>query len=467
MTTPAIKISSLWATLSALLLGTLIGTMGNSIVSIALPSLMEYYSITLSTAVWSITLYTLTFSVLIPVFGSLSGAIGFRRLFISGMLLTILSSLMCILARNYLTFLIARIFIGVGVATILPTIMGVISHYFPSEKQGQATGYWALVNSLGHALGPSIGGFLINRFSWQSIFWINIPLALISVVMAVKVFPPDRRIPNHHFDWIGAGLMTVFVFSGMMGISQAGQNGLQASTTIILFTVALVSFSILLWHEKRTSQPFLNLNLFTKRDYIASIIPISLQAFTQFGLLVSLPIFLIEMNKVEKQFAGLVIMTMTMTMAITSPFAGRLTDRLSAKWVCLTGAALIGTGALLMFVLRSEINSLLSWIFFIFCLVVFGAGFGAIQSGSTVAAIQASPKEIAGVSTGFFHMIRFINASLGSTVFGILFENAPQNTAGSFYNSFLLIIALALVTIPFTFWIKAGHKAGVAARQAG
>jgi MFS family permease len=154
-------------------------------------------------------------------------------------------------------------------------------------------------------------------------------------------------------------------------------------------------------------------------------------------------------------------------MAITSPFAGRLTDRLSAKWVCLTGAALIGTGALLMFVLRSEINSLLSWIFFIFCLVVFGAGFGAIQSGSTVAAIQASPKEIAGVSTGFFHMIRFINASLGSTVFGILFENAPQNTAGSFYNSFLLIIALALVTIPFTFWIKAGHKAGVAARQAG
>ena len=140
MTTPAIKISSLWATLSALLLGTLIGTMGNSIVSIALPSLMEYYSITLSTAVWSITLYTLTFSVLIPVFGSLSGAIGFRRLFISGMLLTILSSLMCILARNYLTFLIARIFIGVGVATILPTIMGVISHYFPSEKQGQEIG---------------------------------------------------------------------------------------------------------------------------------------------------------------------------------------------------------------------------------------------------------------------------------------------------------------------------------------
>ena len=464
MTMPAIKMSNLWAMLTALLIGTLIGTMGNSIVSIAIPTLMEYYSIPLSSAVWSITLYTLTFSVLIPVFGSLSRAIGFKRMFIGGMVLTLAASLLCIIAPNYLIFLLARVMIGVGVATILPTIMGVISFYFPVEVQGRATGYWALVNSLGHAIGPTIGGFLLDHFAWQAIFWINIPLALLSILVAARVFRPDDRIPNKWFDWLGAAGMMVFVFAAMMGISQAGQNGWLAVSTLALLAVAVAALVFLLWYERRVDNPFINLNLFKKRDYISSIVPISLQAFTQFGLLVSLPVYLIDINGLEKKIAGMIIMTMTMMMAITSPIAGRLTDKFSSKWVCLGGTSLVGVGAVLMFALRSDQKSALGWAFFLLCLVIFGSGFGSIQSGSTVAAIQASPKEMVGAATGFFHMIRFISASLGSTIFGILLETSPQNTLGGFYNSFLLIIALALMTVPFTLWI-AEHKAGKAASQ--
>lgn len=465
MSPQAIKISSLWATLSALLIGTLVGTMGNSIVSIALPSLMEYYSIPLTSAAWAITLYTLTFSVLIPVFGSLSRAIGFKRLFTAGMALTAVSSFICIIAPNFLLFLLARILIGIGVATILPVIMGVISHYFPAEMQGRATGYWAFVNSLGHAIGPPVGGFLLSYFSWQAIFWINIPLAIIAIVAAVKVFPRDELIPNPSFDWSGAAAMTTLVFSTMLGISQAAKVGLGASATITLFMVAFISFAFLLWRERRTASPFIDPALFARKDYLASIVPISLQAFTQFGLLVSLPVFLIDANGIEKQVAGLLIMSMTVMMAITSPFAGRLIDRYSSRWLCLAGTLLIGIGALLMFSQHSPAAAGVNWLPFILSLVIFGVGFGSIQSGSTVAAIQASPKEMTGSATGFFHMLRFLMASLGSTVFGILFEGGVKNELSGFYSSFLLIIVLALITVPFTFWISSKRNGQIAARQ--
>jgi len=465
MQTSTLKENRLWLMLSALLIGTLVGTMGNSIVSIALPTLMDYYSIPLSQAVWSITLYTLTFSVLIPVFGSLSRSIGFLRLFVGGMALVTVSSLACIYAPNYTVFLIARVAIGVGVATVLPTIMGVIAHHFPVDIQGKATGYWALVNSLGHALGPTIGGLLLNHFSWQAIFWINLPLSIASIILAIKVYPRDERLPQRQFDWLGASAMTVFVFAGMMAISQAADYGIQSPAAVILAGVALVSFVVLLWRERRAENPFINLALFKKKNYISSILPISLQAFTQFGMLVSLPVFLIDIHRVENQIAGLIVMSMTMMMAITSPFAGRLTDRWSSKWICQAGTVLIGTGALLMILFRSDQLGFWNWVLLILCLVVFGTGFGCIQSGSTVAVIQASPKEISGAATGFFHMIRFISASLGSTVFGILFESHAQDSLNGFYNSFVVIIALACITLPFTFWISGSHNGRSAALQ--
>ncbi|MHC1783672.1 MAG: MFS transporter [Anaerolineaceae bacterium] len=448
------KQNTLWLMLSALLIGTLIGTMGNSIVSIALPSLMDYYSISLSQTVLSITLYTLTFSVLIPVFGSLSKAIGFLRLFVGGMILVTISSLMCIFAPNYPIFLISRICIGVGVATVLPTIMGVISSYFPVEIQGKATGYWALVNSLGHAFGPSIGGFLLNHFAWQSIFWINIPLALISIILAIKVYPPDHRIPNKSFDWLGAGLMTGFVFSAMMAISLISNFENQKLLFFILSGTASVMLVLLLVREKRIENPFIDFELFKKKNYIASIAPISLQAFTQFGLLVSLPVFLIDINSVEKQISGLIIMSMTVMMAITSPFAGRLTDKWSSKYVCFIGTILVGLGSIIMFFFQTESLTTRGWLILIGSLMIFGTGFGTIQSGSTVAALQASPKEAAGAATGFFHMIRFLSASLGSTIFGLLLEENFKSATGGFYHSFILIMILSAITIPFTFWIS-------------
>jgi EmrB/QacA subfamily drug resistance transporter len=454
-----LKISTLWTMLSALLVGTLIGTMGNSMVSIALPSFITFFNISLSSAVWSITLYTLTFSVLIPVFGALSPALGFKRMFISGMLIVNVCSVMCIYAPNYTLFLIARVGIGIGVATVLPTIMGIVTNFFPSEIQGRAIGIWALVNSLGHAIGPMLGGFLVNSFDWPAIFWANLPLGVISIVIAWRVFPKDKTIGTvKTFDWFGATGMTVLVFSAMLGITQISQYGLLAGRTVALFGIALAALTFILSYERKREKPFLNLELFTKKEYISAIAPISLQAFTQFGLLVSLPIFLIDIHAIEKQLAGGIIMSMTVMMAITSPIAGRLVDRWNSKVICLMGTLLVGAGSVFMFFMRTEELTPWGWALFLLNLAVFGTGFGMIQASATVAAIQASPKEISGAATGFFHMIRFVSASLGSTVIGIILETNRGGGTSGFYRTFLLTTILAALTIPVTFLMQPPAK---------
>ncbi len=456
-----------WVMLSALMIGTMIGTMGNSMVSIALPSLMQHFSVSLTATVWSITLYTLTFSVLIPVFGSLSSSIGYKRLFLSGMTLVLVSSTICATATSFGLFLAARVLTGVGVATVLPTIMGLVSERFPVELQGQATGYWALVNSLGHAIGPSLGGVLITYFGWQAIFWVNVPLALLSIAVAWVVFPSDRSFHIPAFDWVGAGAVTALIFAGMTGISQVSKTGLRDSLTISSLAIAAVAGVFMVIYEGRHANPFFDYRLFRKKDYISSIMPISLQAFSQFGLLVSLPVFLIDIQGVEKQLAGLVIMSMTVMMALTSPLAGRLSDQWGSKRVCGLGALAIALGAVMMYFLKTDTLSTGAWIVFIASLMVFGTGFGLIQASSTVAAMHAAPEGKTGVATGFFHMIRFINASLGSTVVGLMLETSRGGMLSGYYNSFVLVIILALATLPFIWsWMAAKAPALNSARSA-
>ncbi len=444
------ELTSPWAMLAALLIGTIIGTMGNSMVSIAIPSLMDHFSISLTSAVWSITIYTLTFSVLIPVFGILSLAIGYKKLFISGMILVCISSIICALSRNFIIFLIARVGIGIGVATILPTIMGTIANQFPVEIQGKATGYWALVNSLGHAFGPTLGGILINYFSWQAIFWINLPLGILSIFVAYKVFPCDRTTPIQSFDWPGASGIVIFVFSSLLGISQIAKFGITNLSSILLAILIGISVVFIIIYENKRTNPFVDFKLFSNSRYLSAVVPIAMQAFCQFGLLVSLPIFLIDIQQIEKQFAGIVIMSMTLMMAIASPIAGRLTDHWSSKWACFIGVCLVGLGSVFFLIFQFENFTLNQWITFIINLIILGTGFGLIQSASTVAVIHASPKNKVGEGTGFFHMIRFICASLGSTIFGIFLETSQSNQTNGFYLGFWITILLVLFTIPFT-----------------
>jgi len=442
-----------WGLLAILLIGTMMGTLGNSMVSIALPTLREHFSVSLTSAVWSITLYTLTFSVLMPVFSAIGPAIGFKRMYIASMALVCFGSLMSTLAPNFFLFLIARVLTGIGVGTFLPAIMWVIANRFPVEFQGQATGYWALVNSLGHAIGPTLGGFFLQFTGWQWIFLINIPLGLVSVFLALKLFPKVPRTTIQRFDTAGAIAVALLTFCSMLAITMTAKNGFTFPPTLILWAGSLASLLFILLYERKQTAPFVDLGLFTNKKYLAAIASIATQAFSQFGLLVSLPVFLIDIHNVNNQIAGLLVMVMTMTMSILSPISGRLSDRWGSKLICQLGVVMIALGGAYLLFVRTGLVDAGGWILFIIGLVIFGFGFGFVQSSSTVSVIQSVPGEKTSAATGFFHMIRFIVASLGSTVMGIILEMNASGLLDGYYQGFIVILFVALVTLPITFWM--------------
>ncbi len=448
-TAPKTKLATnTWLTLGSILIGTLIGTMGNSMVSIALPSLMQHFEIPLTSAVWSMTVYTLTFSVFIPIFGVIGPSIGFKRLYMSGILLIIISSLLCVLAPNFILFLVFRVTLGIGTATILPTIMGIISQQVPTEMQGQATGYWALVNSLGHAIGPSLGGLLLQHINWQAIFLINIPLGAIRLLLVLRYMIAGKRTTFRGFDVPGAAALTGLAFCTIFAITFSAQQGFGSITSISVWSGALLSLIFLVIYERRAVMPFVNMKLFSNVHYLACILPISLQAFSQFGLLVSLPFFLIDLRGMDDQMAGVIIMSMTMVMALISPLSGRLTDSWGSRKVSQMGTLFVAAATVPFLGLRYLQLEGWVWGLFILGLLMFGAGFGFIQSSSTVAVIQAVPRELASAASGFFHMLRFISASLGSTIIGIILEKTTGGIADGFFISFWLIVALAVIVFP-------------------
>lgn len=442
-----------WQLLSLLLIGTFMGTLGNSMVSIALPTLKDHFSVSLTSAVWSITLYTLTFSVLMPIFSVLGPSIGIKRLYIGGMCFVGIGSILSVTAANFGVFIAARVLTGIGVGTFLPSIMWVITNKFEPEFQGRATGFWALVNSFGHAIGPTLSGFLLQIFDWRALFFINVPLAILCIGLSIKVFPDDQRLPMKKFDTAGAVALALLAFSTMLLITYAIKQGIDSPQSLILLACVVISIAFILLYERKQTAPFVDLSLFTNKKYLASVVAISTQSFAQFGLLVSLPVFLIDVNHVTQQSAGLLVMSMTLMMALISPVSGKLSDEWGSRRVCWLGILLIGLGALsflLLHINNISGNFILS---FIGGLLILGAGFGFIQSASTVSVIHAVPQEKAGAATGFFHMIRFINASLGSTVFGIILETNSKGLTGGYFQGFSIILILSIIALPVMFWI--------------
>ncbi len=450
MTTPTSSKIELRVLLSlaSVLMGTLIGTMSNSMVSIALPSLMAHFDVPLTSAVWSVTVYTLTFAVFIPIFGVLGPSIGYKRMYLTGTMITSISSILCIIAPNFTLFLLFRFCLGIGTATILPTIMGIILTEVPVEAQGQATGYWAFVNSIGHAIGPPLGGILIQYLDWPGIFLVNLPLALGSFILTSRFMRPSVRMPIRKFDYAGATAMTVLAFTAIFAITFAAQRGAAHLTTIVTFSGALISLLFLRFYERKVPNPFVNTRLFANAKYVSSALPICLQAFTQFGLLVSLPFFLIDVNKMDKQLAGTIIMSMTLIMAFLSPLAGRLTDRYGPRTISRAGNAFVIAGSVPFLLLRFFPLAGWVWALFVLGLVLYGTGFGLIQSSATVGSIQSVTKEMASAATGFFHMLRFLSGSFGSTIIGIILEVSTGGIAGGFFLSFYLLIALGILVFP-------------------
>jgi len=407
-----------WVLVTALI-GTFLTVLNSSMVNIALPTLMEEFRLPLDVLTWIVTGYMLPYSVLMPIFGRLGDLYGRRYLFIAGMLVFVAGALCAGFTRSFVPLLAFRVVQAVGAAAILPNGMSLVNSAFPASQRGRVMGIWGGTAAFGAVIGPTVGGYLVQYASWRSIFYVNIPVALIGLLPAVWIVREVKGAAGDpRFDLGGAITLTVSMFGLLLAVTQVRSYGLLSPRILSLLAVFLVFFLLFLRTEKRFPQPMVDLSLFTDRTFAAATLGGFIQMFSIYAVTLLMPVFLQKVRGYSTADTGLFLVAYSLTQALASPLGGWLADRFGKRPPAVVGLFISGVG----FFLLSRLSYASAEWSIPLRLAVGGLGIGIITSPLTSGVIEASPPHKVGVSSGLYNMIRFGGSVASAAVLGSLLQ---------------------------------------------
>lgn len=430
-----------WLILATVLIGSLTGTFGNSMANVALPSIMDHFGVGINVGVWVVTLYVLLFSTLMPVFGRLGDMFGYKRIYLFGMVGGVIAMTLTALAPNIPIMIVFRALAGVFNGPSLPAIMAIIAQIFPPEDRGWALGFWATTNGAGHGFGPVISGLLVQYLGWQSVFWFIAGLNLVGAILIYYVVPSDDKRTKERFDPIGALTLTLAMIMVMFNLQQGFENAYAPAVNAALWLGCAGLLAVFLVSQSRIRQPFVDLRLFANRGYGIVTFVSSAQLFCLFGMQLLLPLFLIGLQGRASGNAGLVIAPLAISLALVSPIAGRLSDRLGSRTTCMIGMGIVAAAGLGLSLWTGQTPT---WQI-VLTLAVLGGGMGLTQSPTANAVTLVVGKERLGVALGIFNMLRFVAGTLGATIFGAILDRGAvgPGALANFRLDFYIFAAVA------------------------
>ncbi len=388
-----------------------------TIVNVALPSIGRDFHASLSGLQWTVDAYTLVLASFLMLSGSTADRLGRRRTFITGLVMFISGSLLCSLAPNLTALIVFRMLQALGGSMLNPVAMSIITNTFTNPKErAQAIGVWAAVMGFSMALGPIIGGLLVGSVGWRSIFWINIPIGLIAVVLALRFVPESRAAVARKVDARGQVLVVVLLASLTFGIIQAPSYGWSSASTLGVFALSLVAFVVLVAWERRCAEPLINVRFFRSAPFSTATL-IAVASFAGLsGFLFLNTLYLQEVRGLSPLGAGIDTLPMAAMTLLLPPVAGRVVGHYGARLPLLLGGLSLLVGSLML--VRLDVATPFTWLFCAY--VVFGVGFGVVNPPITSAAVSGMPRAQAGVASGIASTSRQVGATLGVAIVGAL-----------------------------------------------
>jgi EmrB/QacA subfamily drug resistance transporter len=361
--------------------------------------------------------YFLTFAVLMLTGGKLADLLGRRRIFIAGLIVFTLSSLACGMATNGETLIAARAVQGVGAAMMNPATLSIIAATFPPRQRGMAMGIWVGVSAVALALGPITGGLLAEHANWSWIFFINIPIGVLAIIAARVVIRESRDTSREQrLDLPGLITSGIALFALTYALVEANNKGWTSTEILSLFGVAIVAFAAFLVLEHRQRLPMLDLSLFRNRTFAGANATMMLVALSMFGVFFFVSLFVQGIMGYSPVQAGASFLPMTLCIIFFAPVAGKLSDRLGARWL-MSGGMVLVSASLAIFSLLDESSTF--WDLFP-ALVVGGAGMAMAMTPTTAAAMGSVPVDKAGVGSGVLNSMRQVGGSLGVAIMGAI-----------------------------------------------
>ncbi|WP_229316890.1 MFS transporter [Larkinella sp. C7] len=414
-TTPAVSSSSpnKWIILGTIMFGTFMSTLDSSIVNIALPTIRRELGAGDSVE-WIVLCYLLTTTSTLLIMGKLSDWVGRRTLYITGFCVFVLGSLLCGLAWNLWSLVGFRVVQGLGASMIFAVGPAIIGDTFAPQERGQAMGLMGSIVAAGSSAGPVIGGFLLGKFGWSSIFFVNVPIGLLAIWRAWTILPESPKVTGQRFDLVGAGLFLFGVISLLTGLDFGpeplyGWDHPLVVTLLSIGTVLLVLF--LLW-EMRVREPMLQLSLFRIRPYTAAILAAFCGFLASGGNLFVIPFFLQQLLGLPPERAGLILLAGPLTLSLVAPLGGYLSSRISTRWLSSFGLLITAGGYIAFSFLAVD----WTWQDVIWRSSLVSLGFGLFQSPNSSSALNAAPVAQRGIASSMIAFMRNLGFVVGIAI---------------------------------------------------
>ncbi|MFG2982136.1 MFS transporter [Streptomyces sp. NPDC048258] len=419
--TSAREIPSVRWVLAGLSLSMLLSSLGTSSANVALPTLAQAFTASFQQVQWIVLAYLLAVTTLIVSVGRLGDIIGRRRLLLAGTSLFTASSVLCGCAPTLWWLIAARAAQGVGAAVMMALTMAFVGETVPKARTGSAMGLLGTMSAIGTALGPSLGGVLISGPGWRAIFLVNAPLGILTLLLAHRHLPADRREPDKDragFDHLGTLLLALTLAAYALAMTM-GRGGFGPLNTALL-AAAAVGVGLFVRAEARAASPLIRPAIFREPALSASLATSALVSTVMMATLVVGPFYLSRTLGLGEALVGLVLSVGPLVAALTGMPAGRIVDRLGAPRMALAGLTAMAAGCLLL----SVIPETLGVLGYVAPLAVVTAGYAVFQTANNTAVMSDVRPDQRGVVSGMLNLSRNLGLITGASVMGAVFALA-------------------------------------------
>ncbi|AFA47184.1 MFS transporter [Acetobacterium woodii] len=391
-----------WPILLIVVMSTFMATLDSSIVNVALPQMARVLDVDTSQIQLVVTSYLIVIMGVILIFGKLGDMLGKTKIFIFGIALFTLGSLLCGINSTFTLLIGGRIVQAIGAAATMANNQGIITQVFPSTERGKALGLTGTSVALGSLVGPGLGGIIVGSFSWEYIFLINVPVGVVVLYLAMKLLPKSNKKAKEKLDIPGAILFTLSVVPLFVALGQVQSLGFSDPLILTGFAVTTVSFLAFILVERKVGNPLIPLNIFKNKLFTLSIFCAFINFIGLFCNNIIQPFYLQDVRAYSPSQAGLMMMIFPLILMVLAPVSGYMSDKIGSEILTFIGLLLISLGLFLMSTLteQSSLGVLISFI------VVLSVGMGLFQSPNNSLIMSTVGKHQLGIAGSINALVR-------------------------------------------------------------
>jgi EmrB/QacA subfamily drug resistance transporter len=422
--------------MAAVAMGVFLGTIDGSIINVSLPTLMEALDTDFPTIQWVILSYLLTITCLLLSMGRLADIHGKKKIYLLGFVIFTVGSMLCGISPGAGRLVAFRVLQAVGASMVMALGPGIITSVFPPHERGKALGIMGTVVSVGIATGPALGGVLIGTVGWRAIFFVNVPVGIVGVLMVRAFVPTDTPAGRQKFDFWGATVLLVSLLSLLLGLTLGQRLGFDAPIIVALLVNFVLFLAIFLLIENKIAEPMVDLTMFHNPLFSFSLLT-GFISFISMGGIFILPFYLQNVLGYSAFQVGLLLSVLPVLLSVTSPLSGALSDRFGTRGLATAGLLLMAITYMLLSTLQADTSTL----GYILRIAPLGIGVGMFNSPNNSAIMGAASRKRLGIASGFIAMTRTLGQITGVAVIGTIFAAQAAAYAG-------LAVSAELDTVP-------------------